>query len=173
MYLPDYYKGKLLLIDKPLDWTSHDVVNKLKLTLNRYRIKKGSQTEPRTKVGHAGTLDPKATGLLLVATGKMTKTLQHLQGQDKCYEGELKLGATTPSLDRETEEMAHQSIAGLTEAQIHQVAKKFQGSIEQVPPVYSAHSNQRGARLCQSPKRGRSPAQSAHSTHPSTGSSGH
>lgn len=125
-------EGQLLLIDKPLNWTSFDVVNKIRYTLRRaYGFKK-------LKVGHAGTLDPLATGLLLIAVGRKTKTIQELMGLDKVYTGTFRLGATTPSYDLETELDQEFSLEGISDAQIQACLPQFKGSIEQVPPVFSA-----------------------------------
>mgnify|MGYP000515555492 CR=1 FL=1 len=127
-----FLTGSLLLINKPLNWTSFDVVNKVRGTLkNRLNIKK-------IKVGHAGTLDPLATGLLLICTGKWTKKIDSLQGMPKQYTGSLKLGATTPSYDAETEEDSTFSTDDLTEEKIKTAAKSFVGQIQQVPPMFSA-----------------------------------
>ncbi len=116
----------MLLIDKPLTWTSFDVVKKVR---GAVRIK---------KVGHAGTLDPLATGLLIVCTGKQTKQIDHYQGQEKEYTGEITLGSTTPSYDLETEPENFLPTEHLTEQEILEAAKKFVGQIEQIPPVFSA-----------------------------------
>ena len=129
----DYRAGCLLLVDKPLEWTSFDVVNKIKHKLN-YKIPKGS----RIKVGHAGTLDPLATGLLIVATGKFTKKLHDLQGLDKTYSGTIKLGATTASYDAETEEQEQFKTTHLTDEKIKSAVEKLTGTISQIPPIYSA-----------------------------------
>jgi len=127
-----FLTGSLLLINKPLNWTSFDVVNKVRGTLkNRLNIKK-------IKVGHAGTLDPLATGLLLICTGKWTKKIDSLQGMPKQYTGSFKLGATTPSYDAETEEDSTFSTDDLTEEKIKTAAKSFVGQIQQVPPMFSA-----------------------------------
>jgi len=127
-----FLNGALLLIDKPLNWTSFDVVNKVRGTLKaRLNVKK-------IKVGHAGTLDPLATGLLLICTGKWTKKIDSLQGMPKQYTGSLKLGATTPSYDAETEEDTTFDVSGLTPEMIKSATEKFTGQIEQVPPMYSA-----------------------------------
>lgn len=124
--------GQLFLIDKPLNWTSFDVVNKIRYTLRRtYGFKK-------LKVGHAGTLDPLATGLLLIAVGRKTKTIQDLMGLDKVYTGTLQLGATTPSFDLETEVDQQFSLEGFDLERVPEVLKTFQGAISQVPPVFSA-----------------------------------
>lgn len=125
-------EGELLLIDKPREWTSFDVVNKIRYAVSRYSgIKK-------IKVGHAGTLDPLATGLLIVCTGKFTKKINELQLMHKEYTGTFLLGATTPSFDRETEEDEHFGTVHITEDLIRQTAAQFLGTIQQVPPVYSA-----------------------------------
>jgi len=125
-------EGHVFLIDKPLDWTSFDVVNKIRWNIRKaYDLKK-------IKVGHAGTLDPKATGLLLVCTGKMTKSIDQLQAQEKTYTGTIKLGATTPTYDLESEEDQTFPTAHLTEEIIHEATKQFIGEIEQFPPMHSA-----------------------------------
>jgi len=127
----DFLKGELLLIDKPIDWTSFDVVNKVRRLLSRhYHIK--------FKVGHAGTLDPKATGLLLICTGGMTKQIERFMGLDKEYTGTFTLGAITPSYDSETEAIQVADCRLLNAEVIHETAKKFTGNILQVPPVFSA-----------------------------------
>jgi tRNA pseudouridine55 synthase len=121
-----------LLIDKPLEWTSFQVVNKLRWHIRQaYNIKK-------IKVGHAGTLDPLATGLLVICTGKMTKQIDTFQGQIKTYTGTFTLGSTTPSYDLETAIDQEFSTAHITPELIHQTTKKFIGEIDQFPPVFSA-----------------------------------
>lgn len=122
----DFEKGEMLLINKPYKWTSFDVVKKLKFAL---KIK---------KIGHAGTLDPLATGLLILCTGKMTKQIETYQSQEKEYTGKFVLGATTPSFDLETEVSEAEDISNITEAQIREITKKFTGIITQIPPQYSA-----------------------------------
>lgn len=124
--------GLVLLVDKPLQWTSFDVVKKLRWLLKR---KAGLK---KLKVGHAGTLDPLATGLLIVCAGKETKSINQYQGLHKRYTAELKLGATTPSYDAETEEANHQPIDHLTTDSIVTEIQKFKGLIWQKPPMYSA-----------------------------------
>jgi tRNA pseudouridine55 synthase len=119
-------EGVVLLLDKPLTWTSFDVVRKVKNTLR-----------PR-KIGHAGTLDPLATGLLILCTGKKTKEIDQIQAQEKEYEGTFRLGQTTPSFDLETPVDAEQPYAHLTEADILAAVATFLGKIEQIPPVFSA-----------------------------------
>ena len=128
----NFIEGEVLLVDKPLEWTSFDVVNFIRSFLRKkYNLKK-------LKVGHAGTLDPLATGLLIICTGKMTKRIDEYQGMDKVYVGQLKLGATTPSFDRETEEDNHFNIDTITEADLNRTTEKFLGEIDQIPPIYSA-----------------------------------
>jgi tRNA pseudouridine55 synthase len=128
----DFLTGQVLLIDKPLHLTSFDVVNKIRWNIKRiFNIKK-------IKVGHAGTLDPLATGLLIICTGKMTKQIDTFQGQEKEYTGTFVLGSTTPSFDLETEINETLVTDHITEASIHQATKKFIGNIEQFPPIFSA-----------------------------------
>tara|TARA_B100001115_G_scaffold170413_1_gene151907 strand:+ start:220 stop:921 length:702 start_codon:yes stop_codon:yes gene_type:complete len=125
-------EGQLLLIDKPLNWTSFDVVNKLRYALRKaYGFKK-------LKVGHAGTLDPLATGLLLIAVGRKTKTINDLMGMDKVYTGTFKIGATTPSYDLETEVDQEWPTEGISEEDIQSATDQFKGLIDQVPPIFSA-----------------------------------
>ncbi len=130
--LEGFKEGALLLIDKPLNWTSFDVVNKIRGTL------KAKLQVRKLKVGHAGTLDPLATGLLLICTGKFTKKIDGLQGMPKQYTGSLSLGATTPSYDAEMEEDKQFPIDHITEELLQKARTKFIGQIEQVPPMYSA-----------------------------------
>ena len=128
----DFLNGQLLLIDKPLEWSSFQAVNKLKWAIRkRFSLKK-------FKIGHAGTLDPLATGLLLICTGKFTKTIPGLQGQIKEYTGTITLGGTTPSYDLETEIDATFSIDHITDAMVHEATADFTGEIIQTPPVFSA-----------------------------------
>lgn len=125
-------EGHVFLIDKPLDWTSFDVVNKIRWNIRKtYDLKK-------IKVGHAGTLDPKATGLLLVCTGKLTKRIDEFQAQEKTYTGTIKLGVTTPTYDLESEEDQTFPTEHLTNEIIHESTKQFIGEIEQFPPMHSA-----------------------------------
>lgn len=128
----DYQGGALLLVDKPLHWTSFDVVNKI-----RYHLKKKLGVK-KIKVGHAGTLDPLATGLLLIATGKMTKQIEKFIGQDKTYWGQLQLGATTASFDRELEINKRFPTDHIDWELISSATQSFIGEIQQRPPVYSA-----------------------------------
>ncbi len=118
--------GKVLLINKPLTWTSFDVVNKL-----RYKLK-------TKKIGHAGTLDPLATGLLIVCVGKMTKRIDEFMGQEKEYTGKFMLGKTTPSFDLETEVMQTWDITHITDEMIYDAVVPFIGKIRQLPPMHSA-----------------------------------
>lgn len=128
----DYQNGQVLLIDKPLNWTSFQVVNKL-----RWKIRKTFNLK-KIKVGHAGTLDPLATGLLVICTGKMTKQIDTFQAQIKEYTGTIVLGSSTPSFDLETEINKTFSTSHITEELIHQTTSQFIGEIEQYPPVFSA-----------------------------------
>ena len=125
-------EGMLFLIDKPLGWTSFQVVNKIRWHLkNQTGLKK-------LKVGHAGTLDPLATGLLLICTGKKTKTIHELQQKEKTYSGTICLGATTPSYDLETNIDAQFPIQHLSDDLLHETAKSLTGEIQQYPPLFSA-----------------------------------
>ncbi|HNQ20310.1 MAG TPA: tRNA pseudouridine(55) synthase TruB [Bacteroidales bacterium] len=127
----DFDRGEMLLIDKPLDWTSFDVVNYMRKTITKY-------LNHNIKVGHAGTLDPKATGLLIVLTGKKTKLMGELLNLNKEYVGTMKLGETTPSYDRELDIDNTYPFEHISENDIYALAKKFIGRQEQYPPVYSA-----------------------------------
>jgi tRNA pseudouridine55 synthase len=129
----DYLNGQVLLIDKPLKWSSFQAVNKLKyLLINKVGLPK------KFKIGHAGTLDPLATGLLLICTGKFTKRITELQGQAKEYTGTFYIGATTPSYDLETEIDETFSTSHINEELIHETVKEFLGEIDQKPPIFSA-----------------------------------
>jgi tRNA pseudouridine55 synthase len=129
----DYLDGQILLIDKPLTWTSFQAVNKLKYILKReYNLPK------KFKIGHAGTLDPLATGLLIICTGKFTKRITEIQSQAKEYTGTITVGATTPSYDLETEIDATFSTEHITDELIQETVKQFMGEIDQKPPVFSA-----------------------------------
>ena len=129
----DFQNGQILLIDKPLTWSSFQAVNKLKYVLKRkYNLPK------KFKIGHAGTLDPLATGLLIICTGKFTKKILEIQSQTKEYTGTITIGATTPSYDLETEIDATFPINHIDDALIHQTASGFMGEIDQKPPVFSA-----------------------------------
>ena len=128
----DYLSGQVLLIDKPLNWTSFQVVNKL-----RWEIRQALSIK-KIKVGHAGTLDPLATGLLVICTGEMTKQIDTFQGQIKEYTGTLVLGSTTPSFDLETEINETFPTDHISEDLIYKTTNQFVGEIQQFPPVFSA-----------------------------------
>jgi tRNA pseudouridine55 synthase len=121
-----FEEGRVLLIDKPFDWTSFDVVRKIRNTI---KIK---------KVGHAGTLDPLATGLLIVCTGKFTKKINEYMAQEKEYTGTITLGAVTPTYDLESEPENFKSVENITEEMIKAATKQFTGEILQTPPIHSA-----------------------------------
>ncbi|WP_299063141.1 tRNA pseudouridine(55) synthase TruB [uncultured Polaribacter sp.] len=143
----DYKNGQILLIDKPLTWTSFQVVNKLRWEIRqRFNIKK-------IKVGHAGTLDPLATGLLIICTGKQTKQIDTYQGQIKEYTGTFTIGATTPSYDLETEIDKTFSTDHITEELLHETTKQFVGEIQQKPPIFSAIKKD-GKRLYELARKG-------------------
>lgn len=144
----DFLNGQILLIDKPLEWTSFQAVNALKWAIRKkYSLKK-------IKIGHAGTLDPLATGLLVICTGKFTKKIPELQGQVKEYTGTFHLGATTPSYDLETEVDQTFPTEHLSEKDIKAVVSNFIGKIEQVPPVFSALKKD-GQRLYELARKGK------------------
>ncbi|WP_375325635.1 tRNA pseudouridine(55) synthase TruB [Flagellimonas sp. GZD32] len=128
----DFLNGQILLIDKPLEWSSFQAVNALKWAIRKkFQLKK-------IKIGHAGTLDPLATGLLIICTGKFTKKIPELQGQIKEYTGTITLGATRPSYDMETEINETFPTEHITHEAIHTSTNQFLGEIDQVPPVFSA-----------------------------------
>jgi tRNA pseudouridine55 synthase len=132
MTAEDFRSGQVLLIDKPLHWTSFQAVNKLRWEIRQaHNIKK-------IKVGHAGTLDPLATGLLVICTGKKTKEINTFQGQIKEYLGTFVLGSTTPSYDLETEIDQTYPTAHITNTLIHDTTSQFIGELQQLPPVFSA-----------------------------------
>lgn len=132
MKAEEIQEGKVLLIDKPLDWTSFDVVNKI-----RWNIRKAFNLK-KIKVGHAGTLDPKASGLLIVCTGKFTKRIDEIQAESKVYTGTIKLGVSTPTYDTESEEDSSFPTEHITEELIHATTQEFIGEIQQYPPAHSA-----------------------------------
>jgi tRNA pseudouridine55 synthase len=143
-----YQQGKILLIDKPLTWSSFQAVNKIKYTLKRkYNLPKSF------KIGHAGTLDPLATGLLIICTGKFTKRIPELQGMLKEYTGTYHIGATTPSYDLETEIDQTFQTEHITEALIKETTQQFIGEIDQKPPVFSAIKKD-GKRLYEHARKG-------------------
>ncbi|WP_353124885.1 tRNA pseudouridine(55) synthase TruB [Parapedobacter pyrenivorans] len=123
-----FAEGEVLLVDKPLRWTSFDVVHKIRNAIKPLKV----------KVGHAGTLDPLATGLLVICTGKFTKRIDELQAQEKEYIGTITLGATTPSYDLEQEVDQRFDFSGITREQLLETAASFIGEIDQVPPAHSA-----------------------------------
>ena len=128
----DFQKGEILVFDKPLDWTSFDLVHKVRYIIcKKLNIKK-------LKVGHAGTLDPKATGILVLCTGKATSKIETLQADEKEYIATLKIGATTPSFDLESSEDGQYETAHISKDLLIEVLQKFIGTIMQVPPEYSA-----------------------------------
>ena len=144
----DFFEEGIVYLNKPLDWTSFDLVNKFRYQLSRkLQIKK-------IKVGHAGTLDPKATGVMIICTGRATKRIETFQGQTKEYVATLKLGATTPSYDLETEIDATYPTEHITRELVEKVLKSFVGAIEQVPPAFSA-CNVNGKRAYQLARKGK------------------
>ncbi|MEW5800236.1 MAG: tRNA pseudouridine(55) synthase TruB [Bacteroidota bacterium] len=138
----DFEEGEILLVDKPIDWTSFDVVARV-----RSMFKIG-------KIGHAGTLDPKATGLLILCTGKMTKSMIEFQNLNKEYTGKIELGATTKSFDSETEIIKTKAVINVTSAQIENVFRSFVGSYQQLPPMFSA-IKKNGRRLYKDARKGK------------------
>ena len=142
--------GKVILIDKPLKWSSFQAVNKIKYSLkNKFNLPK------KFKIGHAGTLDPLATGLLIICTGKFTKTISEIQSQPKEYTGTFVVGATTPSYDLETSIDNHFTTSHISEALVLDTTKKFIGEINQKPPVFSAIKKE-GKRLYEHAREGTS-----------------
>ncbi len=146
--LDDYKNGQVLLIDKPLEWTSFQVVNKIRWHIKRkFGIKK-------IKVGHAGTLDPLATGLLILCVGKETKNIEKYQGLTKEYEATFTLGATTPSYDLETEINKTFPTKHITTELLEETSQKFTGTILQKPPIFSAIKKE-GKRLYEIARQGK------------------
>lgn len=139
----DFAAGELLLVNKPYKWTSFDVVGKLRNSFKPLKL----------KVGHAGTLDPLATGLLIICTGKMTKQIDTFQAEEKEYTGTLVLGATTPSYDMETEADQTFDTGSLTDEAIRNACARFTGDIQQYPPAHSAIKID-GERLYEKARRG-------------------
>ena len=128
----NFEEGEVYLIDKPLDWTSFDVVNLIRAVIKKYhQIRK-------LKVGHAGTLDPLATGLLILCTGRMTKQIDNFQAQEKVYTGTMLLGQTTPTYDLESEPNQFFPTDGISAEALDEARKKFIGNIMQRPPKFSA-----------------------------------
>ena len=143
----DFLEGQVLLFNKPLGWSSFDVVKKAR------NIIKSAKNIRKIKVGHAGTLDPLADGLLIVCSGRFTKRIDEIQGQIKVYTGEITLGGTTPSYDKETEIDEVFETSHITEELIHSTCKEFEGKIMQKPPIYSALKRE-GKRLYQHAREG-------------------
>jgi len=137
----NFYNDKIILVDKPLDWTSNDIICKMK---KFFDIK---------KAGHSGTLDPRATGLLIICTGKKTKVINELIGADKDYTGIFRIGATTPTLDTETKEENILENFSVTDEEIDNAVSKFQGEIYQTPPIHSA-IKQNGKPVYKAARRG-------------------
>ena len=128
----DFIEGEILCIDKPLHWTSFRLVRAVRAKISkRLKVKK-------LKVGHAGTLDPLATGVMILCTGKKTKQIEELQAHTKEYVAHIQLGATTPSFDLETEVDAEYPVDHISKEMVQEVLSRFMGTIEQVPPIYSA-----------------------------------
>jgi len=152
----NFQKGEVILINKPLTWTSFQLVNKMKYLIKKSEVQcpksddealnpqssilnpKSSFQNPKLKIGHAGTLDPLATGLLIVCTGKQTKNIEQYQAQEKEYTGTFCLGATTPCYDLEKAIDAHYPTEHITDELIYETTKQFTGTIEQTPPLFSA-----------------------------------
>ena len=140
--------GQVILIDKPLTWSSFQAVNKLK-----YILKRRFDLPKKFKIGHAGTLDPLASGLLIICTGKFTKKITEIQAQPKEYTGTFFIGATTPSYDLETEIDQTYPITHIDDALIHKTVAQFIGEIDQKPPLFSAIKKD-GVRLCEHARAG-------------------
>jgi tRNA pseudouridine55 synthase len=150
MQAQDFLDGQILLIDKPLTWSSFQAVNKLK-----YFLKRKFDLPKKFKIGHAGTLDPLATGLLIVCTGKFTKRITEIQAQKKEYTGIIQLGATTPSYDLETAIDQIYPVEHISESLIFETTHQFMGEINQKPPVFSAIKKE-GKRLYEHARAGES-----------------
>src|SRR4051812_36965705 len=140
--MQSYLEGKVLLLDKPLHWTSFDVVKKVRILTKI------------SKVGHAGTLDPLATGLLIVCTGKYTKKINEYMGMEKEYTGTFTLGASTPTYDLESKPENFKQFEDVTPAMIYETAKQFTGEIMQVPPIHSAIKKE-GKRVYELARKGK------------------
>jgi tRNA pseudouridine55 synthase len=148
MQADDFLNGQVLLIDKPLTWSSFQAVNKLK-----YILKRNFDLPKKFKIGHAGTLDPLASGLLIICTGKFTKKITEIQAQPKEYTGTFFIGSTTPSYDLETEIDQTYPTTHIDEALIHKTVTQFLGEIDQKPPVFSAIKKE-GIRLYEHARAG-------------------
>lgn len=136
--MKDFRVGEVILIHKPLTWTSFQVVNKMKWLIKNHPSLVVDSKKVQPKIGHAGTLDPLATGLLIVCTGKQTKSIESYQAQEKEYTGTFYIGATTPCFDREKEIDAHYPTEHITDTLIRETTKQFTGIIQQTPPLFSA-----------------------------------
>jgi len=136
--MKDFRAGQVVLINKPLTWTSFQVVNKMKYLIRNGERKMEGGEKAWLKIGHAGTLDPLATGLLIVCTGKETRNIESYQAQEKEYTGTFYIGATTPCYDLEKEIDAHYPTDHITDELIRETTKQFTGAIQQTPPLYSA-----------------------------------
>lgn len=134
----DFRTGEVILINKPLTWTSFQVVNKMKYLIKHHPSLTFEGKHIQPKIGHAGTLDPLATGLLIVCTGKQTKNIEHYQAQEKEYTGTFFIGATTPCYDLEKEIDAYYPTEHITNDLIYETTKQFTGKIQQIPPLFSA-----------------------------------
>ncbi len=156
--VPDFQSGIVLLVDKPAGWTSFDVVNKIRIVLKHLLGVK------KIKVGHAGTLDPMATGLLIVCTGRATKAISTFQDLPKTYEGSMLLGATTPSYDAESEVDARYAWEHITGDLLEQRRREFVGELEQLPPMYSA-VKVKGKRLYELARKGKTVERQARRIH--------
>ncbi len=143
----EFLKGKVILINKPINWTSFQVVKKIRFLIKKkYKLKK-------IKVGHAGTLDPLATGLLILCTGKLTKKIADIQAENKKYRGTITLGGSTPSYDLETEVNTNYQTSHITENLILSTSSSFIGEINQKPPIFSA-LKKNGERMYEKARRG-------------------
>ena len=143
----DFLKGRLILINKPINWTSFQVVKKIRFLIKKkYKLKK-------IKVGHAGTLDPLATGLLILCTGKLTKKIADIQAENKKYRGTITLGGSTPSYDLETEINTNYQTSHITKNLIFNASNSFIGEINQKPPIFSA-LKKNGERMYEKARRG-------------------
>lgn len=154
----DLANGSVLLVNKPLEWTSFDVVNKIRYAVTRYArnhpdIYEAIGKPKQIKVGHAGTLDPLATGLLVICIGKQTRNIDQYMATEKEYTGSFYLGATTPSYDKETAIDGEFPVDHITSEKIHAAAKQFLGETEQLPPMYSAIKKD-GKKLYESARAG-------------------
>ncbi len=148
MEADDILTGQVILVDKPLQWSSFQAVNKLK-----YLLKRRFDLPKKFKIGHAGTLDPLASGLLIVCTGKFTKQITDIQAQAKEYTGTFCIGATTPSYDLETEIDAQFGIDHISDQTIEEARVQFLGEIDQIPPIFSAIKKE-GKRLYEHARAG-------------------